>query len=59
MELIIACHQRRRSRRLSSDLAIRPPVTLCLRLTAMVHTDRDRIAGYLLRLSPWFSADDE
>jgi hypothetical protein len=37
MELIIACHQRRRS----SDLAIRPPVTLCLRLTAMVHTDRD------------------
>jgi hypothetical protein len=52
MELIIACHQRRRSRRLSSDLAIRPPVTLCLRLTAMVHTDRGRIAGYLLRLSP-------
>ena len=30
------------------DLAIRPPVTLCLRLTAMVHTDRGRIAGYLL-----------
>jgi hypothetical protein len=59
MELIIACHQRRRSRRLSSNLAIRPPVTLRLRLTATVHTNRHRIAENLLRRSPQFSAVDE